>query len=200
MSSTASLGIPSTWMLLFLSVCRTWVGRVDEISRRLLLESLFAEHAAAVRAYALRRTDPASADDVVSEVFVVAWRRLDDLPREAVLPWLLGCARRVLANQRRGQKRALALGDRLAREPAAGGLPSTDLGLAEALMSLREEDRELLMLIAWEGLKPGEAAGVLGCSPAVVGMRLSRARRRLARALSQRDQSGSILTVTVEGE
>ncbi|MGH2908584.1 MAG: RNA polymerase sigma factor, partial [Solirubrobacteraceae bacterium] len=66
---------------------------------RVRLERPFAAHAPAVRAYALRRTDPVSADDVVMEVFVVACRRLDAVP-DGPLPWLLGCARRVLANQR----------------------------------------------------------------------------------------------------
>jgi RNA polymerase sigma-70 factor, ECF subfamily len=174
---------------------------MDEISRRLVLESLFAEHAPAVRAYGLRRTDPASADDIISEVFVVAWRRLDDLPREAALPWLLGCARRLLPNQRRGGRtRALALRDRLAGEPARDGLFSPDLGLAEALMRLREADRELLMLIAWEGLSPAEAARVLGCSPAAAAMRLSRARRRLARALSGQKHAESNPPATMEAE
>ncbi len=69
---------------------------MDEIQRRLRLERLFYAHAGAVRAYARRRTDSASADDAVSEVFAIAWRRLDDLPDEP-LAWLLGCARRVLA-------------------------------------------------------------------------------------------------------
>jgi hypothetical protein len=64
---------------------------MDEFERRLRLERLFSAHGAAVRAYARRRVDPASADDAVSDVFVIAWRRLDDVPDDA-LPWLLGCA------------------------------------------------------------------------------------------------------------
>src|SRR5436309_11328259 len=114
------------------------------------LEALFADHAAAVRAYALRRADAATADDIVSEVFVVACRRLDAVPSDNALPWLLGCARRVLANQQRGGRRREALGHRLASaapRPEAGPPPSPDGVLARALAALSEGDRELLMLV-----------------------------------------------------
>jgi len=114
-----------------------------------------------VRGYALRRCDPATADDVVSEVFVVACRRLDDVSGDDALPWLLACARLALANQARSGRRQAALSDRL-----AGGLPPTtqqaprsaDRGLARALAALGERDREVLMLVAWEGLEPAGAA------------------------------------------
>lgn len=158
---------------------------VSELSARVRLESLFAEHGATVRAYALRRTDAASADDIVSEVFLVAWRRREDLPEHEPLPWLLACARRLLANQRRSRSRALALRDRLAGEPVALPAPSSDRVLARALSRLGEADREVLMLIAWEELPQAQAAKVLGCSRAAVAMRLSRARRRLAHALAE---------------
>ncbi len=134
--------------------------------------------------------DPVAADDAVSEVFVIAWRRLDDVPDDA-LPWLLGCARHVLAHQRRRSGRDLALLDRL----AAGGGPGSVLGgpdstlggdrvLGRALAQLSALDRELLLLIAWEGLEPGQAARVLGCSRNALAVRLHRARKRLAAALS----------------
>jgi DNA-directed RNA polymerase specialized sigma24 family protein len=61
-----------------------------------------------VYAYALRRTDPASAQDVVSETFLTAWRRRADLPRDE-LPWLLATARLVLAKHVRSQRRRDAL-------------------------------------------------------------------------------------------
>ncbi|MEL6983584.1 MAG: sigma factor, partial [Actinomycetota bacterium] len=70
------------------------------------LVDVYHRHSAAVMAYALRRCSSDDAADVVSETFVVAWRRLDDIPEEpAVKPWLFGVARRVLANQRRGLRR-----------------------------------------------------------------------------------------------
>jgi RNA polymerase sigma-70 factor (ECF subfamily) len=138
-----------------------------------------------VRAYVLRRTAPEAADDVVADVFLVAWRRLDEVPADP-LPWLLGTARRVLANRRRSQQRAFALRDRLVSEPASGAAApaGTDHRVAGALA---ERDRELLMLIAWEGLSVTEAAEVLGVRAGTVAVRLHRARQRFARALSAHD-------------
>ncbi len=81
------------------------------------LEALYAEHAAAVHAYARRRTDPASAEDLVAETFLVAWRRLDRVPADA-LPWLYATAGRLLANHRRGEARRAALVARAGRERA----------------------------------------------------------------------------------
>jgi RNA polymerase sigma-70 factor (ECF subfamily) len=155
----------------------------DDIERRSRLERLFADHAPAVLAYARRRADPATADDVLSEVFVVAWRRLDEMPGDA-LPWLLGCARRVLANQRRGEHRRSALAERMAHAHSLGFVPELDDGaLADALASLTERDREVLRLVAWEDVSPERAAAVLGCSTRAFTMRLHRARKRLATAL-----------------
>lgn len=163
---------------------------MDRSDRHAQLERLFHAHAGAVRAYARRRTDPASADDVVMEVFVVACRRLDDVPEEP-LPWLLGCARRVLANQRRGARRRQALAGRMAAAgdwTAAGPatpaeLPGTHQAVLIAVERLGERDREILHLHAWEGLEPPELATVLGCSAGAARVRLHRARRRLARQL-----------------
>jgi RNA polymerase sigma-70 factor (ECF subfamily) len=117
---------------------------------------------------------------------VIAWRRLDDVPDDA-LPWLLGCARHVLAHQRRRSRRDVALLDRLAAEGVPDSAVGGDRVLARALAQLSVQDRELLLLIAWEGLDPGQAARVLGCSHNALAVRLHRARKRLAAALSQAD-------------
>jgi len=189
------------------------------MERRLRFELLYAKHAPAVKAYVLRRADPSTADDVVAEVFVVCWRRFEEIPIDP-LPWLLGVARRVLSTQRRGERRRVALQDRLAHTagPSAAPVPGelsgemlgglsgeekdgladviprmgdgalagiADAGLASALARLSEVDRELLLLIAWEGLSPAEAANVLGVKPATARVRLLRARRRLTQALSR---------------
>jgi RNA polymerase sigma factor (sigma-70 family) len=158
---------------------------VEQIDQRRRLEALFREHANPVHAYARRRSSSTVADDVVGEVFVIAWRRIDEVPDPA-LPWLLGCARRVLANQRRSERRASALRSRLAANqsralPTDGG----DEVLRRALNELRGRDREVLLLTAWEGLGPDEVATVLGCSKATMEVRLHRARRRLEAALAQ---------------
>jgi len=165
---------------------------VDDLDRRVRLEGLFSEHSAAVRAYARRRVAAEAADDVVSDVFVVAWRRLEKVPADA-LPWLLACAQRIIANQRRSTRRQAALFDRLSHERIgpphahADGAPA----LGEALAALSAGDREVLMLVAWEGLEPARAAAVLGCSRRAFAMRLHRARRRLAAAMARADPSRS---------
>jgi RNA polymerase sigma-70 factor, ECF subfamily len=157
------------------------------VEPRARFETLYREHAGAVRAYARRRIDAAAADDVVAEAFLVAWRRLDEVPGEP-LPWLLGVARRVLANKRRGEARAAALKDRVAATdppPVIVEPPSGRLG--DALQALGERDREALLLVAWEGLTSGQAAEVLGLRPGTFAVRLHRARRRLERLLDARE-------------
>jgi RNA polymerase sigma-70 factor (ECF subfamily) len=159
----------------------------DETRRR--FEQVYAVHHAAVLGYALRRTVSADdAADVIAETFLTAWRRLDDIPEgEAARPWLYGVARRVLANQRRGEQRRTALGERLRSELAAaphGREPSPGLeGVAVAFRRLSDEDREILTLAGWEGLDAGQIAVVLGCSRNAARIRLHRARRRFAAAL-----------------
>jgi RNA polymerase sigma factor (sigma-70 family) len=144
------------------------------------VELLFRRHAADVLAYALRRADQAVAEDVVSEVFVVAARRLDRIPAEQPVLWLYAVARRVLANERRSRRRREALLGALSsmrRDCAPAGAASSPL--VEALARLRADDREILMLTAWEGLDGASVAVVLGCSTGAVHTRLHRARARL---------------------
>ena len=158
---------------------------VDANQQRRRLEALYLEHADAIYAYARRRAPVTVAEDVVMEVFVVACRRIEEVP-QAALPWLLACARRVLANQRRGALRAEALADRLQDVvPTAGGGDGAAETLAEALEQLSDRDRETVLLSAWEGLDLRELAGVLGCSRGAAAVRLHRARRRLRLALEQ---------------
>lgn len=164
-----------------------------DIDRSSRLEALFARHGQAVRAYTLRRIDRATADDVVSEVFVIAFRRLDDVPADA-LPWLLGTARRVLANHRRsaGRREALATDLRVLHAGVWHDETSSAPELLAALASLSEGDRELLMLVAWDGLDPAASAAVLGCSRATFAVRLHRARRRLALAMARTGRENAV--------
>ena len=156
------------------------------------LEALWHDWHRHVLAYALRRADPATAEDIVAETFVIAWRRMDDVP-DPPLPWLLGVARRVLANVRRGERRRGALLDRLRREPATGAhpAPGEDGQVLTALASLRERDREALLLHAWEGLDHADAGTVMGCSAGAFAVRLHRARERFARSLADLDPVGA---------
>ena len=158
-------------------------------NRRRRFEAVYELHHAAILGYALRRTANAEdAADVIAETFLTAWRRIDDVPEcEGARPWLYGVARRVLANQRRGEQRRTALGQRLRFELKAEPLrreppPGLDR-VAAAFGRLGEADREILALAGWEGLDAGQIAVVLGCSRNAARIRLHRARRRLATAL-----------------
>ena len=157
---------------------------------------LYRDHARELLGYALRRSaDPDDAADVIAETFLVAWRRLDQVPlgAEARL-WLFGTARRVLANQKRGTRRRDRLTERLRdelRRQLPAPRPREGSVVLEALAELRDADRELLMLIGWEELTPAEAAGALGISPLAARTRLHRARRRLRARLAEQPSASS---------
>lgn len=167
---------------------------------------LYREHARAILAYALRRVDnPSDASDVVAETFLVAWRRLDEIPiaqRERL--WLFGVARRVVANARRAEGRRTRLAERLGEtlptdltsHPEPG---SEAVGVLRAMAGLREEERELLLLVTWDDLSPSEAAKVLGLSPLAARSRLHRARRRL-RALLEEHESAERCSPQLDAE
>lgn len=131
--------------------------------------------------YLARRADPGTADDVLGDVLLVLWRRIDDVPQEAVLPWCYAVARRCLANQVRGTQRHRRLVDRLtrARPDQPGPVELDDADLHAALAALTPTDAEVLRLWAWEELAPREIAVVLGTTPNAVSIRLHRAKQRL---------------------
>lgn len=160
----------------------------DDAARR--LERLFDAYADRVHAFATHRVGPDSARDVVSETFLVAWRRFDTVPDRA-LPWLLGTARKVISNELRGRARRSALADRLAasRINVPEGPSDTKHDVESALEKLDQADQEVLVLSAWYDLTGIEAARVLGCAPGTYAVRLHRARRRLRRELT-RDEHG----------
>jgi RNA polymerase sigma-70 factor (ECF subfamily) len=150
-------------------------------------EALFRAEYRAVADYIGRRAEPDVVDDLVNEVFLVAWRRLERVPAEP-RAWLLAVARNAIGTHIRGARRCRALAVRLAvaevdwTQPP----PKVDGGeVAAALAGLPEKDREALMLVSWDGLSPSEAAVVLGERPASFRVRLHRARRRLARAIER---------------
>lgn len=152
---------------------------------------LFGAHYVALLGYALRRvTIREDAADVVADTFLVAWRRLPDVPSAAEeRPWLYGVARAVLANHRRGEIRRGRLADVLRAElRSMPGLTSQEPDRVEAapvFASLRDDDREILALASWEGLGPAEIGVVLGCSANAAKVRLHHARRRLEDALGE---------------
>ncbi len=138
--------------------------------------------------FALRRTDSDTAQDVVAETMLVAWRRLDDVPVGAELPWCYGVARNVLANQHRTLRREAALIARLASIPLPPASDPSEVGepdLSAAMKGLRSEDREVLRLWAWEDLAPREIAVALGISGNAATLRLWRAKKRLGTILGK---------------
>jgi RNA polymerase sigma-70 factor (ECF subfamily) len=161
-----------------------------------VFEDAYRSSGTAVLGYALRRSDSREdALDVVAETFTVAWRRRTEMPMDQgeVRPWLFGIARRCLANSARSTYRAGRLGARLAESLAHEAIPdpatvhehrAASRQVLEALEQLSTEDRELVTLIAWEGLTPAQAAAALGLSPGTARVRLHRARTRLRAALA----------------
>jgi RNA polymerase sigma factor (sigma-70 family) len=148
------------------------------------MEALFRRHYREVAAYVRRRAEPDVVEDVVAETFLVAWRRLGEVPADA-RPWLLGVARKTLATQRRSLARRRSLVARLETvrtgvEPAEN---AAGHGVDGALMHLSEKDREAITLVAWDELTPSEAALVVGLSAVAFRVRLHRAKRRLRRQL-----------------
>ena len=158
-----------------------------DAGRRLRFERVVGSVYEPLQRYLLRRTDAATADDVLGDVLLVLWRRLEDVPDGEPLPWAYGVARGCLANARRSAARQERLVERIARERPAE--PDDDDRLARALAALPEADRELLRLWAWEQLPPREIAVVLGVSTNAAMIRLHRAKRRLRALLVGRKDS-----------
>jgi RNA polymerase sigma-70 factor (ECF subfamily) len=154
--------------------------------------ALYDEYYPRVYAYVVGKVGRQLADEVVSDTFLVAWRRRGDIPDPA-LPWLLGVARNVAREQTRGQARQASLAAELAARTSQAELTAVDVadGVVEratvlrALATLSDGERELLTLVAWHGLTAADAARVLGCSRAAYFVRLHRARIRLERAIGK---------------
>jgi RNA polymerase sigma-70 factor, ECF subfamily len=160
------------------------------LDREAEFRRLFSEHNRHVLAYALRRCGQrADAEDVVAGTFAVAWRRFADAPAEELkLAWLYAIAARVLANQRRSQRRLGALRSRLRAQPPVEAPEHVELGeVIAALHELRPEEQEVLRLAAWEGLSGAGLAVALGCSENAAAIRLHRARKRLAEQLTKEE-------------
>jgi RNA polymerase sigma factor (sigma-70 family) len=158
---------------------------------------LFRGHYHHIQAFARRRVGDRFAQEIVAETFLVAWRRLHDVP-EPALPWLYRVAAFEVANLGRRQARDVRLQLVLAQHP------QPDLGevsdpseavdqvrqVRRAFALLPSADQEVLRLAAWEGLSTADGALVLGCSEAAYRVRLHRARARLARKAGLRGRTG----------
>jgi RNA polymerase sigma-70 factor (ECF subfamily) len=148
--------------------------------------TLFDQSFRPLLAYALRRVQqPADASDVVAETFVVAWRRIDEVPvGDDARFWLFGVARRLLSNQQRGELRRSNLAGRLHHQLHAQvvadqmGPADTRHVVEKAMSRLDLDDQELLRLASWEGLSAAEIAVAFAVPPATARTRLHRARGR----------------------
>lgn len=162
------------------------------MTRRERFQQLYDESYDDLWRYCRRRTaNEADANDVVAEVMAVAWRRLSDVPAPpGARPWLFGVARNHLRSSRRKTDRR----DSLTRKLQQQGSFTTQLRsddaerldvVAAALDQLDEPDRELIHLVAWDGLSHREIADLLAISENAVAIRLHRARGRLAQNVEQ---------------
>lgn len=150
-----------------------------------------AQHGRALVRYFARRAPVQDAEDLAADVLATAWRRRDDVPREAVLPWLYATAGYTLANYRR-KRTDLPVEDvpdrpgraRVGVDPELTAI--YDAEVRDALARVSERDRQILLLNAWEGLDGAELATVLGISRSGADAALSRARRRLREAWPER--------------
>jgi RNA polymerase sigma-70 factor (ECF subfamily) len=160
--------------------------------QRHAFHGLYEQHYPNVLAYCIRRAGHTDAQDVAAEVFMIAWRKIDEVPADdGALPWLYGVAYRVISHQWRSNRRYSRLAARLA-SLRKGQEPSPevqvvrrleDQAVAAAVARLRSADQEVLRLAGWEGLPHSDIARILGCSGAAVGQRLHRAKKRLAREI-----------------
>jgi RNA polymerase sigma-70 factor (ECF subfamily) len=151
-----------------------------------IMDALYREHADRILRYALRRVRADDAHEVVAQTFVVAWRRLHDIPGDP-LPWLIGITRNTIRNLERADRRRSRLETRVAsaQTPTEIELHPPELSeeMSRALRSLSCDDREILFLIAWDGLDQAEAAAAMGWSRPNFRLRLHRARKRLRQRL-----------------
>jgi RNA polymerase sigma-70 factor (ECF subfamily) len=160
----------------------------DDAAPRRHFETLFEAHYAELTRFAARRVGADTAADVVAGTFLIAWRRLGEIPAQHVRAWLFATARHVIANEQRSQVRR----DRLSAKAEAladdrvedrTGQVDDRLRVRAVLATLSPADREVLRLTEWEGLDIAETALVLHCTRTAVKVRLHRARRRFAARL-----------------
>ncbi|WP_194289575.1 MULTISPECIES: RNA polymerase sigma factor [unclassified Nocardioides] len=166
---------------------------MNDAARRRRFEQLVPPMIDPLRRFLIRRTDPATADDVLADTLLVCWRRLEQLPQDP-LPWAYGVAKHCLANAERAGRRQRRVAAKVAvLDPPASISPgpgdSADDPVTRALARLRPDDAELLRLWAWEQLGAAEIAQVLGISANAASIRLHRARQRLREELGELGKS-----------
>lgn len=178
------------------------------VTDREAFRALYLEHYGAVLGYCLRRVHRDHAPDVAADVFTVAWRRRESIPEPAfVLPWLFAVAARTVANHRRGQRRRsnlVAKASQFVEAGSQGPEPlvvrrSEDEAVLKAVDSLRPNDKETILLSAWEGLSATQIAARFGISVAAAEKRLTRAKHRLGVVLARTDKQLQVAPRAGEG-
>jgi len=170
-------------------------------------ERLYMTHAQAVYQYCARRVATDDAKDATADVFVVAWRRFDDMPNgEAALPWLYVVARNVLRDRSRSRRRRDRLTAKVAshHEPSVEGPEPQVVRSSEyeaviaAMERLSETDREVIRLVEWEGLSREKVAEMMFVSRAAIDKRMARAYKKLARILGVKQSDVRTTPVPIE--
>ena len=163
-------------------------SRTDSAFRK-----LYDRHHRHVLAYFLRRTDRETSLECTEDVFLVAWRRFEDVPQgDGELRWLYGVSRRVLANRRRSLmrhnrlvRRLLGLGVPAPQEPEAQVIQrAEEQEVVDAIGRLSLADQEVVRLAYWEEMPHADIGKILGCSAGAVDTRLHRAIRRIEKELA----------------
>ncbi len=171
-----------------------WDGVVETNGDEAVFRELYEQHHRAVLAYLMRRLGRDEAFDAAEDVFLVAWRRLDDIPsRGGQLPWLYGVARRIVSNHQRSTFRRTRLSRKVAANPSTPPRGPEDEAIVhaeteamlEVLATLGDKDQEVLRLTYWEELPHADIGKVLGCSTETVHVRRYRAEKRLVNALAR---------------
>ncbi|KUL21429.1 RNA polymerase [Actinoplanes awajinensis subsp. mycoplanecinus] len=160
----------------------------DEATFRTLFEAAYDD----LLGFVERRTHQLAAEDIVAEVFLTAWRRLDDVPRDLdqARAWLFTVAHHTLRNRRRSDHRQQAVALRILREPGAADSiaepadVASRIDLNRAWEQLNHDDQQVIALTVLDGLTGPQAATVLGISSTAFSLRLLRARRRLRKHYS----------------
>lgn len=154
----------------------------------------FEDHYRPVLAFVSRRLSAREqVQDVVADVFLVAWRRWDEVPKgDELRLWLYGTARLVISNYRRSSQRSLRLESRVLSMPDASAHDDfkvddqADLKDAiTALNRLSDMDRDLILMSVWDDLSNSEIAQLLEVSRPAVAVKLHRAKQRLREQFQQ---------------
>lgn len=160
---------------------------------------VFDRHYEAIFRFAARRLGGELAEDVAAETFVIALKKIDayDTGYSSALPWLYGIARNVMRNHSRSEGRRMRLiaeiGDHEEADRAAGPAEriealDTSAALASGLLSLKDAERDALLLFVWAGLPQREIARLQGVPEGTVRSRIHRARSILREHLADNEQ------------